>query len=172
MDACSFDTIAPSKESLRQIAARVYKEFDGDVDKAISEVLRQIYKDKYLKARILEEAVGEAVHSLVTSAMRHERLEILRRPVAPQSFDIGGAARRSTTLCQKIYMDFTLAGGVRLRNATFEQLSAQVEFYEKQGSTMLKLGRWLRSIILLLPPGKTVGKALSESKLHQLYDEA
>lgn len=68
-------------------------------------------------------------------------------------------------------MNFPLAGGVRLRDATREQVEAQASLYDSASRDMGHKARWLAAIAARVDPGQRVGEALTEDVIDALHGE-
>ncbi len=68
-------------------------------------------------------------------------------------------------------LDFPLPGGLLLRHAGKEELTAAAGFYDRQARDMGHKARWLERVAKAVPKGKTAGDVLTNAKLAKLQED-
>jgi len=112
------------------------------------------------KLRAAEEAVG-----LAMKTFRRRTWESTQRQIDPN---------RVAALIQsnrEMLMDFPLPGGLALRDATKDDVTAAALFYSTQATNMGHKARWLDLIAKKVPKGKTVADALDNDALATLQEK-
>jgi len=149
------------KPTLVAMARNALQDYDGDVEKTTNHILKTIRKNKDLLAIIVNEAVEIAVSYQVALAHRGERRVIMRTLNHLEA--LSGAV-------ESMLLDFPLAGGIKLRDATRDDVERQAAIYRSQIGDMAHKQRWLEAIAERLPEDSTVGDVFSETDVASLWD--
>lgn len=156
--------------TLSGLARDALAEFDGDVSAAKNHLVSRLESERWLLEAVADQAISEAVNTFVQAGHRQDRAAIVRS--APKAkINFGKVTKALKNTHQRMFLDFPLAGGVKLRDATKEQVEAQVRSYTSQGETLLHRARWLERIARMVKPGQVVGKAVNEAKAMKLFQE-
>lgn len=156
----------PQRPSLISLAREYLAEANGDTDAAAAELGDYLTGDPVALRSVLDEALSLAASEVVTSEMRRVRNSLWQNP-QPKTSVLSLANGIANSL-----LDFPLAGGIRLRDATKEQVAEQAHLYRTHGSDMIRKAGWLDAIAKRVPEGTTVGEALTESDVLDLHKKA
>lgn len=152
--------------------------FDGDADKASEYLFKKLLKDQSLLRQVIRSAIGYAVYHKTQETVRKGRSEIVnlayeaarmagaKASKGPSRDDVEAKAR----IVVAGLLDFPLAGGKKLRDATREEIAAQADRYEKQIKDEAHKARWLRLIEPIVPEGELAGEVLTEEQVQQLWN--
>jgi hypothetical protein len=66
-------------------------------------------------------------------------------------------------------LDFQLASGVKLRDATRSQVEAQVQIYDLRSRDMRHKAKWLGLVAQSVPDGAIVGDIIDEAHANELF---
>jgi len=165
------ESIVQDTVTLSSLARDHLKECDGDVEAASAALYDELDGDKYLLSIIAEQAIREAVKSYVSLAHRNDRVAIIKS-IQPRVLDIAGAVKRLEKSNTRMILDFPLAGGIKLRDATKEQVQDQADMYGRTERDAAHKRVWLERIAKLLKPGQVVGKVINETKAIKLFEES
>jgi len=161
--------------SLLSLAKQYLTLNDGNTENAIDDLCSALMKDNRLLREITEEAINEAVRNYVTMHHRQERSSIIagREIKNVSNINVNGSLERLVTFHHRLLLDFPLAKGLKLRNATRPDILEQADIYAKTEKDAGKKRRWLTSIAYCLKNDKqTVGKVITEEKAKELLEEA
>jgi hypothetical protein len=158
-------TQAPNLHHLAKIALQ---ECDGDTAKAAKRLLRKLKSNKALLAAITEQAVTEASKAFVSHKMRDYRAQVVHLAVNNTRDDVIALSRGIANSL----LEFPLAGGKKLRDASSEEVAIQANRYEQIADDTGHKARWLRLVAQSVPHGKTVGESVSEERVNELFLEA
>lgn len=154
--------------TLPNLAAEHLRKAEGDTAEATRSLIALLTGDPSVRAAVIDAAVEEAARSMVGHAMRAERAAIWsgRAPTPKTSVTAfaGGMARS--------LLDFPLAGGLRLGDATREEVAAQAALYAALRDDAARKARWLTAIAAALPEGARVRDAMTEAQVSALREEA
>lgn len=153
---------------------------DGDAAKAIAHLVLRLRRDKALLCAVVKDAIETAVYIKVNEGIRKDRQSIIldAHRTRFESHMPSSESRKSSVIAlaggiaASHYLDFPMAGGLKLRDASHSELGAQINAYEKQAYTQLHRSRWLRLIMREVPDNKKVGDVLSEQRVAQLWEQA
>ena len=163
--------IPPPIATLSAMAREALDDADNDVAKASEALKARLLTRPEVLDRIITEVVSVAVSTRVGGAMRSERRAIILGSMR----QIGGggrdAVRALSAVVGRSILDFPLAGGVRLRDATREQVIEQAALYERFAADQAHKARWLNAIAADVPPGAVVGTAITEARAAALLEE-
>lgn len=161
---------AEETTSLSGLARRFLDEADGSTYAATQALQAKIASDKALRAAIASEAIMAATYAAVQKEVRQDRRSIWESAGSPQRSKTGVAALAEGI--RNSLMDFPLSGGVRLRDATREEVEAQSSLYASVARDTGHKARWLALIAGRINPGQKVGSALTEADLKAAHEEA
>jgi|HigsolmetaAR206D_1030411.scaffolds.fasta_scaffold08616_2 hypothetical protein len=168
----SAGTFAVSKPerraSLPTLAREALKDAGGDVAVAVEALIRTLTSDPAMLRSVVTEAVRTAVEVHVAASMRHDRKTIT------QSVRTGATRQSIEALASGMavaMLNFPLANGLRLRDATLDDVTKQADRYEAFAADNSHKARWLRRIAAELPSGAKVGEVMTEERVRALYLE-
>lgn len=153
-----------NKPTLTSMAREALADLDGNVEKATSRVLYRLRGDPKLLKLVVEAAIEELVALRVNEIVRHQRQSILHQ----HTRDRVVALAEGMLPC---LLDLPLAGGLKLRDATRNDLIDQIHRYETQAGDMMHKARWLGLVLQSVPEGKRVGQILEEKRVKELFEE-
>lgn len=162
-------------ESLSSLAKQYLALNDGNTENAIDDLYAALLDDPRLLKKITTEAINEAVRSSVNYQHRKERAAIFneREIKNVNTINVGGTLQRLVTFHQRLLLDFPLSKGLKLRDATRQDVLEQIDIYARTEKDAGKKRRWLTSIAYCLKNDKqTVGKVITEEKAKELFEEA
>ena len=156
------------KNTLRGLARQALKAAGGDTKLAADALSEQLENDKALFRGIVADAVVIASYIFVEETMRSRRHTIANGAHRATRADAEALARgiRSSVL------DFPLTGGLKLRDATPDQVTEQIERYDAIGRDVTHKSRWLRLIVQSVPRDKKIGDVISDDRAQELWSEA
>jgi hypothetical protein len=150
--------------TLRTLAAKALRSRDGKVEPAIKALEAMLRRDRKLLRTIVAEAIHEAVGSIVADKHRERRRTVIRLATRE---DVEALAAGFGIA----FGEFPLAGGVKLKEATREQIERQAEFYQHTAIDTGHKARWLRLIAQSLRPGEVAGEKITEQRFSELWKE-
>lgn len=151
-----------------ELAATCLEEEDGDTRAATELLVEKIMADRAWLTKFAEELVTTASAALISRQIRDRRDTIIQanRPgTGRQAVEALGQVNAS------MFLDWPLAGGLRLRDARHPDLDDNALAYEKQARAHIHRAKWLRRIRSMVPEGKKVGDVLTEEQIAALYFE-
>jgi hypothetical protein len=160
--------------SLRALAESYLRAAEGDTVKAVARLTARLVEDRATLARLLSDIIREAAGVVVEERLRHERASIIeaaRANAGPSGMTKARAEAKARVFAQML-LDFPLANGLRLRDATRADVLAQAENYAAIAADTRVKAVWLRAVAEATPEGVTVGSALSEARVAELFQEA
>jgi hypothetical protein len=166
--------MASSKQIIRLIdlAKEHLENADGNVVLANESLLYLLDNNRNVRAAIVEEAITEAVNTFVSKHNRDERRKIVSS-IQPRKTDMKKAQGKLMGENSRLIMDFPLAGGIKLRDATRPAVIDQANHYSKSAKDMGHKSRWLFAVAKCLKNDEQiVGKVLSGERVLNLYAEA
>ena len=119
-----------AKETLYSIARECLDEVGGNVSKAVDRFVATLRERPHL----MKELAAEIVLTVAKAATERAHQAARKAVVDPRH-----GKRQAETLAKVIndaLLDFPLAGGIKLRDATRLEVEDQARHYEKQGATM------------------------------------
>jgi hypothetical protein len=154
----------PPMLTLSALAREALEERDGNVEKAHSYLDNKLKHDAKLRSALIAAALQDAIEMRVRAANRSERVRIV---------NIGNRASFDALAdgFESCFMDFPLSSGIKLRDATRDQIIAQSETYRKMSLDTSHKARWLELIAQSVPANRTAGDALTEQRLNELWKE-
>lgn len=150
--------------TLSGLARETLAQCNGDHADARRKLLSRLLTDRKLLATVLEPIIASALHDKLGSLQGNARHHITKSQGKNAVAALADGIARSL-------MDFPLAGGLRLRDASREQVAAQAQIYQDNADTMGHRARWLALVAQSLPDGKTVGSTMSEERLAELFEQ-
>jgi hypothetical protein len=153
--------------SIYDLALECLEAEGGDVREAAKRLGVRLMEDEHLRASVLEDLVQIAVSRAVDSKTSDARRRIWR-----QSAD--GPAQvvaLANGIFNSLY-DFPLAGGVKLGDATKDQVLAQANAYGTVIADIQVKRRFMQAIAGKLKVGDRVRDVMTEDQLRSLKSEA
>lgn len=157
-------------EKLSAMARECLAEHDGNTTKAISALVVLLLSDRALLRELVAPIVLAAVDTHVDRSTHYQRKNLI--------ISVNRQSRRSDMVAlaggiAHSMLDFTLgtAAGIRLRDATREQVVGQAEEYTRQGNSMLRNARWLELIAQGVPADRKVGEVLTDARANELWEQ-
>lgn len=170
MNARAFGFQKP--KTFSDIAREMLDDAGGDTSVAIDRLQARIVEDKALRLSIAATAINFLAEQRITKAMRDAR-RIIWSAAAPKA----SATKPKTSVSalangiRSSLMDFTLAGGLRLRDAMRPEVEAQAQFYASTSRDTGHKARWLTAIATRMTDGAKVSDALSDAEVVALHQE-
>lgn len=161
--------------TLSALARESLARCDGDTVAAAEHVTEALGKDRSLWRAIAGEVVSSAAETAVQARHRSERASIVRGMQRAPADDPGAGRRRVEALASvqmRCSLDFPLKGGVKLRDATRDEVIDQAMLYEKSASDMGIKARWLYMVANRVPDGVSIGSVLSADIVESMYKDA
>jgi len=153
--------------SLRALARQALKDAGGKTKLAIDALTAQLMNDKRLMREVVAEAVVIASDDLVQHSMRATREAVVVSAAKARN----GVAALANGIKFSI-LDFPLAGGVKLRDATPAEVTEQIDRYEAIGRDVTHKARWLRLVVQGVPRDRRIGDVISDERAQELWNEA
>jgi hypothetical protein len=173
---------------LKALAANVFEKAAKDTALAEKVLLERIEGDAALRAELLRPLVQEAIRSVVQESLRADRTVVSRhalrpspvpklttrpdgRVVQPPKAQRAQAEAMARSVAETFFSEFTLANGVRLRTATYDQVAAQEFRYRSQGETMVRRAAFLKDILDKMSPNQTVEMVVDATTVLEMFRE-
>lgn len=153
--------------SIRSLAREALRDSDGRTKEAIDLLTKRLAEDKRLMREVVADAIVLASTDLIEGAMRDTRASV--------TYSASQARAGVVALANGIkfsILDFPLAGGVKLRDASPTQLKEQIDRYDAIGRDVTHKARWLRMVAKAVGNNPRVGDALDDDRAQQLWNEA
>lgn len=148
----------------REYAEEAMEQADGDVLEATAALEAMARNDVSVWQVLTEQLLKTACYDACRSICRSERRVIWNTTGS----DAGGKGDR-VKAHGNMLMDFPLPGGMKLRDATKQDLMDAAGFYERQAAQMTAVASWLSAIASKVKT-KTVGDTLTEVQLRAIKD--
>lgn len=168
--------------TIEELAKKCYEENGGDIIASTNAFEKAVMADDAMFRAALEPLVRQACYSIISGMMRSERKSVWKgtgaiqpaKPIYTAPVHRPDSASRVEALATGTLMMFPLMGGLRLRDATVEQVSENAQMYADKASDMAWKARWLNAIARKMGNDKTkkVVDILTESDLNTLKAEA
>lgn len=159
--------------SLSDLARAELQRAEGDTEKATTNLVVRLHRDRELLRLVIEDAISIAVSSCVEGTMRGKRAALIRTSTEPRSSEEGQAAATAHVhFLTTSLLDFPLANGLKLREATREQVEIQANRYELFANDTARKARWLFIVAQFTPAGKRVGDVISDERALELWRNA
>jgi hypothetical protein len=152
--------------TLSSLAKSALDASDGDTQKAIDALVSQLSADAGLLRLIIRDAVSDAVSYRVELQMRNKRRQILASTTSTRGAVIALSSGLSMAL-----LDFPLANGLKLREATRADVVAAADRYALVSKDMRHKAKWLQAIAQSIPDGKRVGDVMTDERAAELFKE-
>ncbi len=151
--------------SIRSLAKEALADNNGDIVKAIDTLAERLVKDRKLMREIVSEAVMIASETMVRYGMRSDRSAIVLSATRARNgvIDLANGLRAAL-------LDFPLSSGLRLRDATPDQVSEQIVRYDAIGRDVLHKSRWLSLIVQSVPRNKKIGSVITDQRAQELWE--
>lgn len=160
------DEITPS-----HIAAEALQKANNDVVKATDIMVARVNKDEILYRLLMDPLLKTACYNTITGVCRSRRQNIwtMPQPSSEEARENVVSLARGTAAT---LLDFPLPGGLLLRDAKRDDVSAAATFYSLQAKDMGIKAKWLQLIAQHLPSKKTVAQVMNDARLTELKQEA
>jgi hypothetical protein len=161
----------PKRITLHSLAVNAYRSAGGNIPQAKAALIMVLQKDEALLESIVDDAVSNAIgHSLHKVATRH-RENIVKAAESPKGAGRAAVVALATGMAAG-YLDWPLANGIKLRNATREDLVDSINRYSAVAATNTTRANWLQLVLQSMPSDAlTVGDRLTEERISELYKE-
>ena len=158
--------------TLSGLSRTALEQREGDVNEAIEDLVYELQNNEELLQDVVSSAVREACKSFVSKAHRDQRTRIISGLTHKKS-TIGEAAVALVKENIEHLMNYPLMGGVKLKDATRQQLMEQADFHAKIEYDAGWKKTWFRSIASHLNSDKQkVKNVLTVETVYSLYEEA
>lgn len=159
----------PTPKSLAALARDVLAEHNGMTAPAIRDLASRIASDDGLLEILAEDLINEASQSATYGAMLAKRASIMRTVKTGMTRAQGLAL---VAFSSGSLLDFPLAGGLRLADASRDEVERQAAIYAARAADEAHKARWLSAVAAKVPAGKKVGDVLDAARVTALYEEA
>lgn len=149
-------------------AREAFTKAGGDIVEAQAELVKMVNSDADLYKEVLDPWLSRACYDIIRKICRDDRRRIWNAPHLQVVDTSKGMSRASNTNL----MDFPLPGGLRLGQATRDEVTKAASFYETQARNMTHKSTWLGLIGQGLKANDTVEKRYTEERLLELQQEA
>lgn len=162
-------------KTLSDLAREFLDDHGGRTGAAITALQDLIRNDEGLRLSIATEAVMTLAALKVQEQMHRDRAKVWD---AANARAAGAAPKAKTSIVALAnglaasLMNFPLAGGVRLGDATREEVLAQAGMYAATAKDAGHKARWLEAVAARVAPGQRVREALTDEALSSLQEEA
>ena len=158
-----------SKDLIKIVAREAFDATGENWEQAVSKFLQWIRVDKELFEAIGTPLIHGAVKNAVYDIGRTTRKEFFRADAA--------AGQEKTAACMVEYvrfkMNYPLRNGLRLGDATRQELDAEIQFFTSQSATMAFKARWFKLIRNKLKSDDVrVKDVLTENDLNKFEKQA
>lgn len=172
--------IAQSVEMMKaktiiDLAREFLDDHGGRTAPAIADLQALLANDEALRASVATEAVMIVAALKVQHEMRSDRAKVWGAANARAAGSVPKAKVGVVALANGLaasLMNFPLAGGLRLGDATREDVLAQAAMYASASRDMGHKARWLEAVAARVAPGQKVREALTSEALSSLQAEA
>lgn len=150
--------------------ARVALEACGNsVPRAVEMLTADLMADPVMLQKSLTEIVSTAAAQLVSRDIHQQRRAIQTGATRPNiSGKVVTDSMAESTL--RSYMDWPLASGIRLRNATRDLVEKQRDIHSGIARDNNCHARWFAAIALAMPDRGTVGEVLTEDQVRAFFE--
>lgn len=160
---------------VRVAARQAFKDSEGDRFKATQLLADRVRTDPILRAALLDPLILNACDAVIREIARGERDQIFSHASAINA----GTSSVNPVLALASGIENTLLNtplrcGVRLRDATAEQVQAEADYYDAIARDAGQKARFYSAVARLVPSGKTVSQVrkLTESYMLTLFEGA
>lgn len=153
----------PEKISLNELAKICLERADGDWRAAADEMAVHVNSDDPLFRELMEPLLAGAVWDKIRYTAGRHRRSFHRHATAPKAPSNDGIKAVS----QRWY-DYPIYGGVRLGDATKEDIKAAIEGYTIQEQSNRQRREFMERLHKKVPKGKQVRQVLSEDQIERL----
>ena len=162
-------------KTLGELAREFLEDAGGHTLPAVERLQALIATDDALRLSIAEAAIAEYAARRVAAVMMADRASVW---AAAERRTAGLPTRPKTSIAalgngiRESLLNFPLAGGLKLRDATRAEVSTQAQMYAAHGADMLHKARWLEMIAARLPDDAArVGDVLTSGEVETLQAE-
>lgn len=167
------DAPAPTTpvQQMRFMAREALDGANGDEAAATDTLFHAVVNDEAIYELVALPLVRNACNEWIRR-LNGEARRVVRQAVVTQIDRPRVSTADQARATAFMLRDYPLAGGVKLGDATREEIARTIDLKETQSATMLADARWLRLVAQSLPPGARVRDAISEERLIELRREA
>lgn len=151
--------------SVGTLAERCLESCQGDWKKAAAKMEREVRSNAGLYSELMDPLVSGAVWERVRQAARSQRRSFHNAATAPKSPKNDGLE----AVAQSWY-DYPIYGGVRLGDATREDLQSAIDGYRMHEQSNRMRREFMERIYAKLPDGKRVRETLHESEIERIAE--
>lgn len=138
----------------------------GNVQDATAIMRERLLADDRMYREAMDPMVAARAYDLVRSVCRAERRMIWTAP----NYTPAGNGERVITAARASLLDMRLPNGLRLADATANDLMDAMGFYQRQARTMDHMARWLEAVARKVK-NKRVGDVLSDAALRKMQEQ-
>lgn len=157
--------------TIYDLARHVLRDHDNDTTKATDALTRRLLKDKALLRSVINRVVRDAVQVHVEAGMRSFRHAIVRGSLYDAQRMREGAEALARGVARSL-LDFPLANGLKLGDATHEEVMEQAQRYASISADTGRKSRWLVLVGQSVPEGRRVRDVVSNGHAIELWQEA
>lgn len=157
--------------TIYDLARQALIDHKNDTTKATDALTRRLLKEKALLRSVINRVVHDAVEVHVENSMRASRHAILRGSLYDAQRMREGAEALARGVARSL-LDFPLANGLKLGDATHEQVMEQAHRYASISADTGHKARWLVLIGESVPEGRRVREVVSDGRAMELWQEA
>lgn len=158
------------KSTIYGLLQEAMQRHDDDCAAAQDDVFSRLSRDTELLRGIIRDEMAALVAMRARSVLGNRRAAVISASQKAAN-DKQGAMALVRGIAASL-LDIPLANGRALRDATRDEIVEAAERYEKQSETMAHRARWLRLIAQSVPPGKTCGAIITDTRALELFEEA
>lgn len=159
-------------DPVAEAARKALTKANGDVRKATDILEHAVRSDRKLRDLLTDPLISSACYDAVRRVCHAERRAVWKAPIEKLvKGRLTGSARVVKLAAGNLLM-FSLPDGLKLGEATREDITEAANFYSKQAGDMAHKSRWLQLIAQSLPAGKKVREVLTDRRLRELQQEA
>lgn len=161
---------SPPIPSIGSLARDCLRACKGNIVSAAAEMLGRLRDDETLMLACMEELIAEAARVEIEAAHRHTRAAILSGIGKPPRVD--GDVKLNAIAATFSLFDYPLAGGLKLGDATRDEIEAQATIHRAAAIDHGHKARWFQAIAAECPAGKPVRAAINAARLEKLFEQA
>jgi hypothetical protein len=158
----------PTEPTIALVAREALDIAGGNALKATELMVERVESDGRLYRLLMDPLVRLACYNVVSQQIRSKRKAVYKTKQPSKK----KAKASVAALAAGNLLDFPLPGGLRLGEATRNDVAAAQAFYASQASDMGHKARWLGMVLHALPKGKKVKDAITPAKLEAFKVEA
>lgn len=151
--------------------ARVALEACGNsVPRAVEMLTADLMADPVMLQKSLVEIVSTAAAQLVSHDIHEQRRAIQTGATRPNISGKVVTDSMAESAIRSYYLDWPLAGGIRLRHATRDLIEKQRDVHAGIVRENAWRARWFAAIALAMPDHGTVGEVLTEDQVRAFFE--